>query len=118
MQDTPVSPLDLNQYPLNDEKVQKLKPKIMFDKSSHKFKLLINIPGYKKDDIKVFAGNDKIMVKAADRMQLDCINICKVYEAEYSLPAGIATEKLWKRYHNGVLCVRGDIKQTTANDNE
>lgn len=118
MQDTPSLPLDFNQCCLNDEKVQKLKPKMIIDKSGQKFKLLINIPGYKNDDVKVFAGNDKIMVKAVDRMQLECMNVCKVYEADYSLPAGISIEKIRKRYHNGVLCLRGDIEQNTDNANE
>lgn len=111
--DTPILPLDSNQYPLDDEKVQKLKPKIFIDAHKHKFKLLINIPGYKKDDVKVFAGNEKILVKAVDRMQLNCMNICKVYDAEYSLPAGMSIEKLRKWYQDGVLCLRGDFKQIT-----
>lgn len=111
MSDAPILPLDFNQYPLNDEKVQNLKPKMIIDRSKHKFKLLINIPGYKKDDVKVFAGNDKIMVKAMDQMQLNCMNVCKVYEAEYSLPADISIKKLRKWYHNGVLCLRGNFKQ-------
>lgn len=118
MQETPILPLDLDQYPLNDQKVENLKPKMMFDISSHKFKLLINLPGYKKDDVKVFAGDDKIMVKAVDQIKLNCINICKVLEADYSLPPGIAIEKLRKSYHNGVLYLRGDIKEITDNANE
>lgn len=91
---------------------------MLFDKSGHKFKLLVNISGYKSDEIKVFAGKEKIMVKAVDRMQLDCINICKVYEADYYLPAGIAIEKLRKSYLDGVLCVRGDITRPIENENE
>lgn len=113
MADAFILPLDFNQYPLNDKKVQNLKPRMVVDAHKHKFKLLANIPGYKKDDVKVFAGNEKIVVKAVDRMQLDSINICKVYEAEYSLPAGMSIEKLRKWYHDGVLCLRGDYKQNT-----
>lgn len=118
MQDTHILPLDFNQYPLNDEKVQNLKPKMIIDESRHKFKLLINIPGYKNDDVKVFAGNDKIVVKAVDRMQLDCMNVCKVYEADYSLPADVSIETLRKWYHNGVLCLRGEIKQNADDTTE
>lgn len=118
MQDTSVLPLDFNRYPLNNEKVQNLKPKMIIDESRHKFKMIINIPGYKDGDVKVFAGNDKIMVKAVDRMQLESTNICKVYEADYSLPDGVAIEKLRKWYHNGVLYLRGDINQNTDDTNE
>lgn len=120
MPDTAILPLDFNQYPLDGRKVQNLKPKMMIDGHKHKFKLLINIPGYKKGDVKVFAGNEKIMVKALDRMQLNCMNICKVYDAEYSLPAGMSIGKLRKWHHDGVLCLRGNFKQNTdvANVNE
>lgn len=117
MQDTSVLPLKLDQYPLNSERVEKLKPKMVFDSSRHKFKLLINVPGYKKDDIKVFAGNEKILVKAVDRMQIGRMNICKVYEADYSLPTGAVIQKLRKWFHNGILCLRGEIKQI-SNANE
>lgn len=113
MPDTPIFPLDFEQFPLDNSKVQSLKPKIIIDEQKHKFKLLINIPGYKNDDVKVFAGNEKILVKAMDRMQLNCMNICKMYEAEYSLPAGISIEKLRKRHHDGVITLRGDFKQIT-----
>lgn len=115
MEETSVLPLELNQYPLDERKVEKLKPRLILDINNQKFKLLINLPGYKKDDIKVFAGNDKIMVKAMDKMKLDCINVYKVYEADYSLPPGVEVEKLRKSYHNDVLCLRGDIEKIPNN---
>lgn len=116
MSDTPISPLDINQYPLNDVRVQNLKPKMIIDRNKRKFKLLISIPGYKKDDVKVFAWSEKIVVKAVDQMQLNCMSISKVYEAEYTLPADISIEKLRKLYHNGVLSLRGDFKANTDDD--
>lgn len=116
MPDAPILPLDSNQYPLNDEKIQNFKPQLIIDQNKQKFKLRINIPGYKKDDVKVFAGNEKIVVKAVDQMKLNCMNICKVYEAEYTLPADISIGKLRKWYQNGVLWLRGDFKEINTDD--
>lgn len=118
MQAATILPLDLYRFPLSDEKVQKLKPKLSFDKKNSKFKLLINILGYRKDDIKVFAGMDTIMVKAVDRAQMNSVNVCKVYEAEYMLPPGIAIERISKSFSDGVLCVRGDVLQDTKSGDE
>lgn len=104
-----VLPMDMDRNPLVCDKVLKLRPKIQIDCEKRTFKLTVNIPGFKSDDINVFAGNGKVAVKAADKTNLKNLNICKVYKAVYTLPPGVVMEKLRKSYHDDVLCIRGEI---------
>lgn len=108
-----VLPLDLDKQPVNKEKIAKMRPKIKINRESNTFKLTLNIPGYKKDDINVFAGSEKIAVKAVDRTRHINLNICKVYKAEYTLPTGVVMDNLRKSYQDGILCIRGEIERVS-----
>lgn len=73
----------------------------------------MNIPGFKKEDIYVFAGDGKIAVKAVDKANFKNLNICKVYKAEHTLPPGAIIDKLRKTYKDDTLCVRGFMEKAT-----
>lgn len=113
-QNTLVLPIELDNHPINCDKVLKMKPKLKIDCESNTFTLTLNIPGFKNKDISVFAGSGKIAVKAVDRARLNNLNICKVYKAEYTLPPGVLMDKLRKSYQNDILCIRGEIEKVTA----
>lgn len=105
-----ILPADLNHHPINSEKISKMKPKIKVNCRCKTFKLIINLLGYEKEDINVYAGNGKVAVKAIDRMRYKKLNVCKVYKAEYKLPDGAIIEKLRKSFTDGVLCIRGKLE--------
>lgn len=88
-----------------------MKPKIKVNCENNTFKLTLNIPGFKSEDVSVFAGNGKIAVKAVDKACLKNLNICKVYKAEYTLPPGVVMDKLRKSYQDDTLCIRGEIEK-------
>lgn len=113
-QNTLVLPIELDKHPINCDKVLKMKPKLKIDCEANTFILTLNIPGFKNEDISVFAGSGKIAVKAVDRARMKNLNICKVYKAEYTLPPGVLMEKLRKSYQNDILCIRGEIEKVTA----
>lgn len=106
-----IFPLDLDRHPINSEKIAKMKPKLKIDADSSSFKLTVNLPGYKKEDVTVFAGHGKVAVQAVDRTRFKNLNVCKVYKANYTLPKGAVAENLRKSYHDGILCISGDIKK-------
>lgn len=107
-----VLPMDLDKHPIDGEKISKMKPKMKIDCDNNTFKLTMNIPGFKKEDISVFAGNGKIAVKAIDKVIFKNLNICKVYKSEYVLPTDVALDKLRRSYQDGVLCIRGEIDKS------
>lgn len=107
-----VLPMDLDKHPIDSEKISKMKPKMKIDCDNNTFKLTMNIPGFKKEDINVFAGNGKIAVKAIDKVIFKNLNICKVYKSEYVLPTDVALDKLRRSYQDGVLCIRGEIDKS------
>ena len=90
-----------------------MKPKMKINCDNDTFQLTMNIPGFKSEDINVFAGNGKIAVKAVDKARLKNLNICKVYKADYTLPPGAVMDKLRKSYQDDVLCIRGEIEKST-----
>lgn len=110
-----VLPMDLDKYPIDSEKISKIKPKMRIDYENNTFKLTVNVAGFKKDDVNVFAGNGKIAVKAIGKVAFNNLNICKVYKAEYTVPAGVAMDKLRRSYQDGVLCIRGVIDNSLLN---
>lgn len=106
-----IFPLDLDRHPINSEKIAKMKPKLKIDADSNSFKLTVNLPGYKKEDVSVFAGTGKVAVQAVDRTRFKNLNVCKVYKANYTLPKGAVAEKLRKSYNDGILCISGEIQK-------
>lgn len=106
-----IFPLDLDRHPINSEKIAKMKPKLKIDAGSKSFKLTVNLPGYKKEDVNVFAGNGKVAVQAVDRTRFKNLHVCKVYKANYTLPKGAVVEFLRKSYQDGILCISGEIRQ-------
>lgn len=93
----------------NSEQAFKMKPKFKVNCDSNVFKMTINIPGYMKEDIDVFAGKDQVAIRAVDKTRVKNLNVSKVYKAVYKLPSGIAMNTIRKSYHDGVLCIRGEI---------
>lgn len=104
-----ISPINLDKYPIDSEKISKMKPKMKIDGDNNTFKLTMNITGFKKEDVNVFAGDGKIAVKAIDKITSNNLNICKVFKAECALPMGVVMDKLRRSYQDGVLCIRGEI---------
>lgn len=102
--------MELNENPINREKVMKMKPRIKIDRETNTFIVTFYIPGFKNEDITVYSGNGKISVKAVDKTKSKNIKICKVYKADYLLPKGAVTGKLRKSYQDDILCIRGEIK--------
>lgn len=113
-QNTLLLPIELDNHRINYDKVLKMKPKLKIDCVASTFTLTLNIPGFKNEDISVFAGKGKIAVKAVDQTRLNNLNICKVYKAEYTLPSGVLMDKLRKSYQNEILCIRGEIEKVAA----
>lgn len=108
---TMVLPIEMDKHPVNCEKVLKMKPKMKINCDNNTFQLTMNIPGFKSEDINVFAGNGKIAVKAVDKARLKNLSICKVYKVDYTLPPGVVMEKLRKSYQDSILCIRGEIEK-------
>lgn len=86
-----------------------MKPKLKINSDGNTFILTVNIPGFKNEDVNVFAGSGKIAVQAVDRTRFKNINVCKVYKANYTLPKGALMNKLRKSYQDGVLSVSGEM---------
>lgn len=107
--------MDKDTHPLVCEKVLKLKPKIQIDADNHTFKLTVNIPGFKSDDINVYAGNGNVIaVRAVDKTKVKNLDICKIYKADYALPPGTVMDRLRKSYKADVLCISGEIDKVRS----
>lgn len=106
--------MDKDTNPLVCDKVLKLKPKITIDAENHTFKLTVSIPGFKSDDVNVFAGNGVIAVRAADKTNVKDLDICKIYKADYTLPPGTVMERLRKSYKDDILCISGEIEKVRS----
>lgn len=104
--------MELDKNPINCENMLKMKPKIRMDCANTRFEMVMSIPGFESEDIGVFAGNGKVVIKAIDRVRIKNFNICKVYKADYTLPSGAIIEKLRKSYKDDTLCIRGEIQKT------
>lgn len=113
-----VLPLELDRHPINSEKIAKMKPQFKINDDGNSFQLTMYIPGFKKDDVNVYAGNGKIAVQAIDRIRFKNLNVCKVYKANYTLPKGAILANLRKTYQDGILIINGGMenkKQTKHN---
>lgn len=106
-----VLPLELDRHPINSEKISRMKPKLQINGDKNTFKLTVNIPGFKNEDVNVFAGGGKIAVQAVDRTRFKNINVCKVYKANYTLPKGTLLDNLRKSYQDGILSVSGEFEK-------
>lgn len=109
-----ILPMELDKNPINHQKVLRMKPKMKINHENRTFQITMEIPGFKNEDITVFAGNGKISVKAVDKTRFKNVLVCKVHKADYSLPPGVLMDKLRKSYKNDVLCIRGEIEKNTS----
>lgn len=94
-------------FPIDKERVEKMRPKIEISHENNSFALFWHIPGFRKENICVYGSSNRIAIKANDKAEGEDMKVCKIYNATYTLPHRVAVEKLRKSYENGTLKVYG-----------